>query len=149
VVWKAYTRPEDVQTLALHVVGWMRKLVEKGEPIATEMNMALICDLFDQGVDMVMRRAPGLVLTHAAREDRFAPHACDIAMTYVELYAPVLGLGTCWAGFFERAAGFWPPLQEYLALPEGHRVMNAAMVGHPRPRYYRCPERNPLQIEWV
>ena len=149
VAWKIYTRPEDVQTMAAHVVDWMRKLVEAGEPMAVKMNMAIICDLFDKGMDMVTREAPHLAFTHAHQEDRFAPHACDIAMTYVELYAPVLGLGTCWAGFFERAAEFWPPLQDFLSLPEGHRVMSAAMVGYPKVKYYRCPERTPLQVRWV
>ena len=149
VAWKAYTRPEDVRTIAVHVVDWMRGLVEKNDPVAMEMSMALICDFFDKGTDLVMRKAPNLVLTHAHAEDRFAPHACDIAMTHVELYAPVLGLGTCWAGFFERAAVLWPPLQTYLALPQGHRVMSAAMVGYPKVRYYRCPERKPLQVEWA
>jgi len=149
VAWKVYTHSEDVQTVAAHVVNWMRELVARGEPMAAKMNMAIICDLFDKGMDMVTRGAPHLAFTHARHDDRFAPHACDIAMTYVELYAPVLGLGTCWAGFFERAAEFWPPLQGFLDLPEGHRVMSAAMVGYPKTRYYRCPERKPLQVKWV
>ncbi len=149
VAWKVYTSAEDVQTIAAHVVDWMRKLVERGDPMALKMSMAIICDLFDKGVDMVMRRAPHLALTHAWLEDGAAPHACDTAMTYVELYAPVLGLGTCWAGFFERAAEFWPPLQDYLALPEGHRVMSAAMVGYPKTKYYCCPERKPLKVQWA
>ena len=149
VAWKVFTRPEDVRAVAAHIVDWMRKLVEAGEPLAAEMSMALICDLFEQGKDMVMREAPHLVLTHAHRSDRFAPHACDIAMTHVELYAPVLGLGSCWAGFFEVAARQWEPLQRFLALPEGHEVMSAAMVGLPAVRHYRCPERKPLQVEWV
>jgi len=34
-------------------------------------------------------------------------------------------------------------------LPQGHRVMSAAMVGYPKARYYRCPERKRLQVEWV
>jgi nitroreductase/Pyruvate/2-oxoacid:ferredoxin oxidoreductase delta subunit len=149
VTWKVYTRPEDVRTLASHVVDWMRRLVEKGEPAALELNMALICDFFDKGVDFILRGAPHLVLTHAHQEDRAAPHACDMAMAYVELYAPVLGLGTCWAGYFEQAARFWRPLQAYLALPAGHQVMNAAMVGYPKATYYRCPERKALQVQWV
>jgi len=36
-----------------------------------------------------------------------------------------------------------------LALPEGHQVMSAAMVGYPRVEYHRCPERKPLQVQWV
>ena len=149
VAWKAYTQPGDVRTIAQHVVDWMRRLVEKRDPAALEMNMALICDLFDKGMDLVMRGAPHLVLTYAHQEDRIAPHACDIAMAYVELYAPVMGLGTCWAGFFERAANFWPPLKAFLDLPAGNQVMSAAMVGYPKARYYRCPERKGLQVEWV
>ena len=149
VAWKVYTNPDDVRQIAGMVVDWMRMLVEKGEPMAQIMNMPVVIDNFDKGVDLIFRGAPHMALTHAHENDRFADHSCDIAATYVELYAPALGLGTCWAGFFERAAKTWPPLAEHLALPQGHVLKNAVMIGKPKVKYFRCPERKPLQITWA
>ena len=62
--------------------------------------------------------------------------------------APSFGLGTCWAGFFQFAATFWPPLKEALQLPEDHASFGAMMVGYPKYRYQRLPLRNDAQITW-
>jgi len=64
------------------------------------------------------------------------------------LAAPSLGLGTCWAGYFTAAANFYPPLQEALALPQGHLPYGAAMVGYPKYGYQRMPPRNKPEITW-
>jgi nitroreductase len=69
-----------------------------------------------------------------------------IALSYMDLAAPSLGLGCCWAGFFMIAAGSWPPLAEAFQLPEGHKSFGAMMVGYPKFRYQRLPERNEAKI---
>lgn len=147
--WKIYTNPHDVHALAGLVVDWMRKLVDKKDPLAEMMNMAMIVKSFDGGKDFVMRDAPHLAVCHAHAEDRFADRSADIALTYLELYAPILGLGTCWAGYFQAAALFFKPLQQFLDLPAGHLVKGGLMLGRPKVKYFRCPERKPLRAQWV
>lgn len=47
-------------------------------------------------------------------------------LTYAELYAPVLGLGSCWAGWAEAAAISGDPgILEVLNLPPGRIVTGA------------------------
>lgn len=77
-----------------------------------------------------------------------APHACTIALTYLELAATSMGLGTCWAGYFNVAATSFPPMQEALALPPGHQAFGSMMVGCPKFSYHRLPLRNPPAISW-
>ena len=77
-----------------------------------------------------------------------AQTACVIALTYLELAASAFGLGTCWAGYFNAAATFWPPLQSALALPENHASYGAMMIGHPKFAYHRLPERKEADISW-
>jgi len=147
--WKIYTKPADVHDVAAGVAAWMERLVEKNDPMAQMMNMAVIVKAFKNGVDFIMRGAPHLAVCHAHAEDRFADRSADIALTYLELYAPTLGLGTCWAGYFQAAALFWPPLQALLDLPEGHVVKAGLMIGKPNVKYFRCPERKALRAQWV
>lgn len=71
-----------------------------------------------------------------------------IAMTTFELLASAEQIGTCWAGFLMIAAKQWQPLREALEIPEGNVLTTALMVGYPKFRYSRLPERNPLTIQW-
>jgi nitroreductase len=73
---------------------------------------------------------------------------CSIALTYLELAAFTMGLGACWAGWFNFAANHYAPLTEALGLPEGHAAFGAMMLGHPRHRYQRIPRRKQPDIVW-
>ena len=89
-----------------------------------------------------------MIVAHAYKNDRSAPAACTIALTFLDLAAMSFGLGACWAGYFNAAANFWPPMQKALSLPEGHISFGAMMVGHPRFQYQRLPLRNEPKITW-
>ena len=84
----------------------------------------------------------------AAENDPAAGRDSTIALTYLDLAAPGFGLGTCWAGYFMRAAGRWTPMREALALPEGHVTTGAMLLGRPRYRYARLPPRREPDISW-
>jgi len=86
--------------------------------------------------------------TYAHKDDVTAPTACTIALTYLELAAPSFDLGTCWAGYFNAGATFWPPMQEELRLPEGNVSFGSMMVGYPKFKYQRLPLRNDAKIMW-
>ncbi|MDR3590867.1 MAG: nitroreductase family protein [Negativicutes bacterium] len=102
------------------------------------------------GRDVVLRGAPCLVV--AVTDKTMLPGGRDnthFALAYAELYAPSLGLGTCWAGFFEVcAAAGYQPLLELLNLPENMCVTGAIMAGYPKFVHKRLVDRNPLQITW-
>jgi nitroreductase len=36
----------------------------------------------------------------SAKNYTYGPEDTALALSYLELYAPVLGLGACWAGYF-------------------------------------------------
>ena len=90
---------------------------------------------------------PHLILALADSRNSIGRDNGRYALTYVELYAPSLGLGSCWAGFFEMAAfAKYLPLLELLDIPEGKTVAGALMLGVPKHRYQRLVERNPLDV---
>jgi len=71
-----------------------------------------------------------------------------IALAQFELAAVARGIGTCWAGFLMRTAKVYPPLHAALGLPEGHSVCGALMLGMPKYRYPRIPQRDGAKVEW-
>jgi hypothetical protein len=59
-----------------------------------------------------------------------------------------MGLGACWAGILQAALLTWKPLQKAIGLPEGHRHHYPMILGYPRAKYFRLPERKPPKITW-
>jgi len=149
VCWHVIYDKDELHRQTGMVVDWMRYMIKEQPEMAAKMHLELVVGAWDFGVDVVCRDAPHLIVAHGLQSDRTAPAACTIAMTYLELAAPSLELGTCWAGFFSAAAMFWPPLQKALGLPDGHMCYAAAMVGYPKYKYHRMPLRDAPQVTWV
>jgi nitroreductase len=148
VRWTVWYRRKDVEHLAGLVIDWMRHLIAQGEPLAETLHMDRTVGFWEAGRDTICRGAPHMIVAHAPESERTAPPACTIALAYLELAAPSLGLGTCWAGYFTAAANLWPPMKAALELPEGHICFGAVMVGYPRYGYHRLPLRNEPPITW-
>lgn len=148
VEWLVIQDPEEVNRLAGVVIDWMRRLIQEKSPLVETMHLDKVVQSWEKGTERILRGAPHLIIAHAHRENPAGQTACIIALTYMELMAPALGLGSCWAGYFTRAAALWPPMKKALDLPEDQMVFGALMVGYPRYQYCRLPPRNPPRIRW-
>jgi nitroreductase/NAD-dependent dihydropyrimidine dehydrogenase PreA subunit len=104
----------------------------------------------ENGEDTILRDAPCLVIA-TADKDLFAlgRDNTHFALSYAQLYAPTLGLGTCWSGLFEYCAAVgYEPLLKLLKLPENRVVTGASLVGYPIYTFKRLVDRDSLQITW-
>ncbi|MDF1615118.1 nitroreductase family protein [Desulfurivibrio dismutans] len=119
-------------------VDWMR----------ANKSFAGVVSAWEEGKDKILNGAPSLVIAYASDKALKPEIDCTIALTYLDLAAHGKGLGTCWAGLFLAAAFNHPPLLEALALPENHRVHGALMLGYPKYRFARIPQRHPADITW-
>jgi len=148
VRWLVIHEKEEVQRLAAFVIDWMRYLIKEESPLVAALHLDRVVSSWEQGKDPICRKAPHIIVAHAHKEDRTAPSACTIALTYLELAASSFDLGACWAGYFNAAATLWPPMQKELGLPEGNVSFGAMMVGYPKFKYQRLPLRNDAEIMW-
>lgn len=148
VQWLVLGTRDKLKNLAGMTVDWMRWMLDNMSEIALSMHMDRTIKRWEAGKDVILRDAPVVIVAHAAKNDRTAPVASTIALTYLELAATSMGLGCCWAGYFNAAATTFPPMAEALALPEGHQCMGAMMVGYPRFGYHRLPLRKTPEIIW-
>jgi len=147
VTWLIVYDAAEIQRLAGLTADWMRANLP-AQPPAAQRNVQRFIDGWDAGLDMICRGAPHLLIACAAADYPWATADCAIALTYVELAAPSFGLGTCWGGIFTNAARQSQPVQDALALPAGLAVFGALLIGNPRYRYGRVPERNAARILW-
>lgn len=146
VHWLVIENPDEVQRLAGLVIDWMRLMDKENPAQAGTIGLGKLVEGWDKGKDLICRSAPHLVIAHAA--STMGLSACAIALTYLELAAFANGLGACWAGFLHWAATSYPPLQQALALPEGHQCCGALMIGYPKFRYHRIPARKEPPVTW-
>lgn len=99
------------------------------------------------GVDSIFRGAPNLIIAIADKDLRSARDNSVSALTYLELYAPSLGLGSCWAGIFEYCASIEnSPMLKLFNIPEGKKITAAVMVGYPKYSYKRLVDRNLMEV---
>ncbi len=148
VKWLVLYEKDVVQTMTGLVVDWMRHLIKENSPLVAALHLNRVVSFWEKGNDPICRNAPHVIVAHARKDDRTAPAACTIALTYLELAASSFNLGACWAGYFNAAATFWPPLQQELGLPEENLSFGSMMVGYPKFKYPRLPLRNDAEIMW-
>ena len=104
----------------------------------------------EDGVDSILRGAPNLIITTADKDFSNGRANSISSLTYLEIFAPSLGLGTCWAGFFEYCASIKnSPMLKLFNIPEGKTITAAVMVGYPKYSYKKLVDRNPLEVTYI
>jgi nitroreductase len=147
VEWVVFTDPDTIKGIAEQTMAWMKEVVEKA-PQSVPPYFPLIIGAWDMGYDCVTWSAPALVLASAPKKAISGMVDLTLALSYFELAAPKLGLGTCWAGNVYGAIRASARTREAVGLPEGHPHYYPMMVGYPKPKYTRVPERKTPKITW-
>jgi nitroreductase/NAD-dependent dihydropyrimidine dehydrogenase PreA subunit len=102
-----------------------------------------------QGRDVILRNATALAVVHGPADYLWTAIDGTIALTYMELLAATMGLGTCWAGLVTAASAAIPDLLPALGVPAGNKVGGAIMLGHPRLKHLLVPPRNAARVTWL
>ncbi len=148
VRWTVIQDADDVQRMAGLVADWMQHLIAEKSPMAAALHMDRVVQAWSEGSDRICRHAPHLIVASAEKTDRTAPAAATIALTYLELAAHGMGVGTCWAGYFNMAATMWPPLKAALDLPPHEVPLGTMMAGYARYCYHRLVARRAPEVRW-
>lgn len=146
--WTVVEDRAEVRRLAGLVVDWMQGIILQSRELGETLGFVRVVEAWDRGQERICRGAPHVILAHGDKNWGFGAEDCTLALDYLELFAPTLGLGTCWGGYFYTAVNQHPPLFEELALPSDHRAYGAIMVGYPKFKYQRLPLRNPPKVTW-
>ncbi|MEW6264700.1 MAG: nitroreductase family protein [Thermodesulfobacteriota bacterium] len=146
--WTVFSQRDDLKKIAAMTVDFFRDLIARAPQGGYPPYLPILVTAWEMGFDAVTRNAPVLLVASAPIEDANGLVDVSISLSYLELAAMAQGLGTCWAGLVQGALSYWPPLKEFVALPEGHEHHYPMMLGHPKFRYHRLPERKAPRIDW-
>jgi nitroreductase/ferredoxin len=146
--WIVIENPKLVARLDTMIVEWMQSVINADPAVAEILKLPRTVALWERGQYKTLRNAPHLFIVHVERSWAFGVEDTALALSYVELFARTLGLGATWSGYFYKAYHNYAPLAEAVPIPENHKVVGAMMIGKPKFKYQRLPERNEPRVEW-
>jgi len=104
---------------------------------------------YRKGTDIVFRGAPHLVVASAPKDGPSPTADCFITLSYMELMAYSMGIGTVWLGFLMYIFDLAPELKELLNIPEDHDLVYAMLLGDPAKKYPRGVQRDEISVNRV
>ena len=150
----------NVDSLHFSIVGTVEKMraIEKFtyetiQAISAASPVIEFCrDNYNKGVDFIYRGAPSMVAVSVNKEKAIA--GCEnvdpiIALSYLELYAQSLGLGTLWSDVALSVANELPEVKALLKIPEGYELNFIMLLGVPAIKYRRTVQREPANVRIV
>jgi nitroreductase/NAD-dependent dihydropyrimidine dehydrogenase PreA subunit len=146
VEWLVLTDQNQIREIAALTVEWLRELVKDPKVIAASPYLAMVVAAWDAGNDSVLRGAPALVVASAPKEAMNGMVDLTLALSYFDLLAPAMGLGTCWAGLLQGALLSSPDIKRAVGIPASHPHHYPLMLGYADVKYYRVPERRAPKI---
>lgn len=145
--------PDTLSKITEVTIQWAEEKYKNNSLPSTTLAVSIssqVDNYHKNGTDVVLRSAPCLIIAMA--EKNTIPMGRDnthFSLTYAQLLAQTIGLGTCWAGLFEFCANDnYLPLHSILNLPENMSITGGLMVGYPKYTYKRLVDRNTLQVTW-
>ena len=148
VEWRVITDKDKMHTLSGMAVERLRDVVAGKTQRVPLPYMSVLIAAWDAGYDAILRNAPALVVACSPKEASNGMVDLTLALSYLDLVAPTMGLGTCWAGLLQGALLSSPDLKQELRLPAEYPYHYPMMLGYPRYKYHRLPERKPPKISW-
>lgn len=98
------------------------------------------------GDDIVFWNAPHMVVVCVRKNAPCRKQDPFIALSYFELYANALGLGTLWCGIADGAIRLMPSVRKMLKIPAGYKTGYVMLFGEPEVKFPRATMQEPYGI---
>ena len=148
VEWLVIDNREELNRIEKLGIDWIRWVIKNQPRMAAILNMEELLKRQEKYTNVLLRSAPVLLVAHAPKDNSMALIDSSTALSYLDLAANSLGLGTCWAGFVYNMANSFPSVKNAIALPESHSAYGCAMLGYNKFKYPRIPLRKEPKIIW-
>lgn len=148
VSWQVVTDREIISRAAELTAAYLKQVIDTRPRGSYPVYYPAMVAGHRAGRDPIMRQAPALLVASSPPMASNGMVDVSLALAYLELMAPVLGLGTCWAGLVGTALVHDPKVRQLLGVPDDQAHFYSMLLGYPKYRYQRMPERRPPVIGW-
>lgn len=117
---------------------------------AVSEKFSMYTNAFLRGDDIIFRGAPHMIVVSNPVTAPCAKEDPIIALSYFELYAQSMGIGTCWCGYGQMCLMLFPELCNYLQIPDGYQPGYVMLFGPKDINYARATqpiENNIVSVE--
>lgn len=94
-------------------------------------------DAILSGKDVIFRNAPHMIVVSVDKKSPCADIDPVIALSYFELYAQTLGIGTLWCGFAFKTLPLCKEIIKQFNIPKNHKLAYVMLFGYPKVSYKR------------
>lgn len=147
--WIIVLSSSKVQQLAEATIEWMKAVDHQNPEMSARYSFPALINAWNNGLDLICRNAPHLAICLTPANHPIGLKDATIALAHLELYLPSMGIGCCWAGYFMIAAQQSPTIKQLLGINDDVIVHGALMLGYPKYKYSRIPERKKVTTTWV
>jgi nitroreductase/NAD-dependent dihydropyrimidine dehydrogenase PreA subunit len=149
VEWIVISDRDILRRIGALTIDWIRELMKNPQAVAAASYLPAAVAAWDAGKDSVLRGAPTLVTAIAPSYAGLGFVDLTLALSYLDIFAQTLGLGTCWAGLAAGAMVNSAAVREAIGVPENYTHFYPVMLGYPAVRFHRIPERKTPKITFV
>lgn len=119
-------------------------------PAGMDYLKTYIIDGLENNRDTIFRDAPHMLIASSPTTSPCPEVDCHIALTYFELLAASMGLGTVWCGLAKSVLTLLTPeILKELGIPETHLIGYVMMFGKPDVTYHRTVQRDSTNVNRV
>ena len=149
VEWIVIRDRERLKKIGSLTIDWIRELMKNPQAVAAAPYLPAAVAAWDAGHDSVLRGAPSLVTAIAPSYAKLGLVDLTLALSYLDVFAQTLGLGTCWAGLVAGAMENSAAVREAGGVPDNYTHFYPIMLGYPAVRFYRTPQRKTPKITFM
>ncbi len=100
--------------------------------------------------DIVFRGAPQMLIATHHKDHHAGLVDTIIGLSYVELMAQSMGIGTLWCGLAKLVFTILAPdLEKRLGFPEDQQLGYVMLLGKPKIKYHRGVQRDPMAVHRI
>jgi len=142
---------DAMDNLRKEVYATLEARVKNGTiPAGMEFYVDLVTEAQAAGEDAIFRGAPHLLIASSPKDSPAPVADCFIALSYFELLAESMGLGTLWCGLAKWALMvIAPEMIQRLRIPESQEIVYMMVFGKPAVSYPRTVQRESRSINRV
>ena len=148
-----FTVIDDIEILNKYKDKIYRKIKVSAENNSLPKGMEFFESIADKWinnkVDVVFRNAPHMIIATESKTCSSPSIDTVIALSYLDLLAPTMGLGTLWCGMAKWAIhDILPEMIKEFGIPEDHVIGYCMLLGKPNVKFKRTVQR-PIAINTV
>jgi len=103
-----------------------------------------------KGIDVIFRDAPHIIIASAPEKNNNGVADSVISLSYFELLANTMGIGTLWNGFLKAIMEeIAPELKEAFGIPANHRIGYIMVYGMPAVKFVRSIQSDGLNLNEI